>query len=249
MKLVNHILLLCTFVLIGTASFAQVPIIQKVEPLRTFPGDTIVISGSGFHDDKSNLEVWFDNVQGEIVTSSIYGIEVVVPMQARASNIEVINKVSKLSGKSLVKFTPNFNGTSFDVTKFSDETVFTANQELWDLCNCDFDGDGKPDIAASKFTRPQTVFDPPSDLMLLQNTSTPGTLNFTKFDKTNLPVLNLTFPTDNVICGDLQGDGKPELIATRAGSPRNSVHIFKNTGTPGTISFASPISLFMSEWP
>lgn len=247
MKPANHIILICILVLIKTVTWAQVPIIQKIEPLRTFPGDTIVISGNGFHDDKTNLEVWFDNVKGEIVSSSVYGIEVIVPMQARAANIEVINKVSKLSGQSSAKFTPSFGGASFDAANFGGEKLFTANEELWDLCNCDFDGDGKPDIAASKFTRPQTVFDAPTDLMLLQNTSTPGSLNFTKFDKTNLSVLNLTFPTDNVICGDLQGDGKPELIATRAGSPRNSVHIFKNTGSPGVISFADPISLFMSE--
>jgi len=246
MKRINYIVLFC-FILIAKHASAQVPIVQKIEPLRTFPGDTIVISGSGFHDDKTNLEVWFDNVSGEIVKSSIYGIEVIVPFQARACNIEVVNKISRLSGKSLTKFTPNFNGATFSTANFSGEKLFTANEELWDLCDCDFDGDGKPDVAASKFTRPQTVFDPPTDLMLLQNTSTPGNLNFTKLDKSNLSVLNLTFPTDNVICGDLQGDGKPELIATRAGSPRNSVHIFKNTGSPGTISFASPLSLFMSE--
>jgi hypothetical protein len=234
-------------ILFSIEAAAQVPFIQKIEPLSTFPGDTVIISGNGFHDDKANLEVWFDNVEGEIVLSTVYNIKVIVPFQARASNVEVINKLSKLSDKSLDKFIPNYEGVDFSETKFADPLVFTANEELWDLCNCDFDGDSKPDIAATKFTRPGSPFTFPSDLMLLKNTSTPGTLTFTKFDRFNLPALNLTFPSDNVVCGDLNGDGKPELVATRAGSSRNSVHIWKNTSTPGTISFDNQTALFMAN--
>jgi gliding motility-associated-like protein len=234
-------------VLFSVEAAAQVPFIQKVEPLSTFPGDTVIISGNGFHDDKTNLEVWFDNVEGEIVSSTVYNIEVIVPAEARAANVEVINKVSKLSGKSHDKFTPNYEGVDFSETKFGTPLIFTANEELWDLCNCDFDGDSKPDIAATKFTRPGSPFSFPSDLMVLHNTSTPGALSFTKFDKANLAALNLTFPSDNVVCGDLDGDGKPELIATRAGSTRNSVHIWKNNSTPGTIAFANQTALFMAD--
>lgn len=81
-----------------------------------------------------------------------------------------------------------------------------------------------------------------TDIMLLQNNSTPGNLtaaSFQKFDKLNMPVLNLTFGTDHVVCGDLQGDGLPELIVTRAGSTRNSVHIFRNTTVGTTLNFAA----------
>src|SRR5688572_25789106 len=147
-------------------SYGQAPIVQKIDPVATFPNDTLTISGNGFNDDPANLEVWFDNVEGEIIESTVYSIKVVVPMQARASNVEVINKLSKLSGKSDQKFTPNYEGTSFDIAKFANPIVFTANEELWDICNCDFDGDNRSDIASTKFTRTGTVFDFPSDLVV-----------------------------------------------------------------------------------
>ena len=45
--------------------------------------------------------------------------------------------------------------------------------------------------------------------------------------------------------GDLQGDGYPELIVTRAGSTRNSVHIFRNTTVGTTLNFAVVPPLLM----
>jgi gliding motility-associated-like protein len=84
--------------------------------------------------------------------------------------------------------------------------------------------------------------------MLLQNNSTPGILtaaSFQQFDKTNMPVLNLTFGSDHVVCGDLQGDGYPELVVSRAGSTRNSIHIFRNTTVGTTLNLAPPLQLLL----
>jgi gliding motility-associated-like protein len=231
-------------------AYAQAPVIQKIEPESTFVNDTIVISGNGFNSDPAKLEVWFASVKGTIISSSDFSIQVVVPPSALLAPVEVINLESRLSGKSVRKFTPSFSEAPFDNTKFSSPLNFTSNEEFWDICTCDLNSDGKPDIATTKFKR-TSPFVTPTDIMVLQNNTTAGTgaapnaLAFTKLDKTNLPVLNLTFPTDNIVCGDLQGDGKPELVVTRAGSPRNSIHIFKNTST-ASINFATPvINLFM----
>ncbi|HEY8937967.1 MAG TPA: FG-GAP-like repeat-containing protein, partial [Cyclobacteriaceae bacterium] len=218
------------------AIYAQVPQIQKVELINTYPGNRVLISGSGFTSTSAQLQVWFGSVKGTIATSSDYAIEVDVPAQAKLAEVEVINLTSHLSAKSRLKFMPSFGGEPFDGTKFTAPLSFTSTQELWDLFACDLNNDSKPDIISTKFNSPAT------DLMILQNTSTPGTLAFTKLDKTNLPVLDLTFPADNVICDDLQGDGKPDLIVTRSGSPRNSIHILVNTSS-GTISFAAPVTL------
>src|SRR5690349_13612408 len=135
---------------------------------------------------------------------------------------------------------PSFSGEPFDPSKVVLAQTVPSTQELWDLCSCDLNNDSKPDIISTRFVSPATV------LVILQNSSTPGAINFSKLDKTTLPVLDLSFPTDNVVCGDLQGDGKPDLVVTRSGSPRNSLVILTNT-SGGSISFAAPITLTLDN--
>jgi gliding motility-associated-like protein len=228
---------------VATKSYAQVPVIQNIEPLTAFPNDTIVISGTGFSNVPANLQVWFDAVKGEIIESSDFSIVVVVPPEARFAPIEVINLSTKFSGKSRQKFTPAFPVSPFSSANFTSGYSLTSSDELWDFCTCDLNNDGKPEIATTKIKR-SSPFGTPSDIMVLQNTGSPGSMSFTKWDKTNLPVLQGNFPTDNIVCGDLQGDGKPEMIVTRSGDNRNSIHIFRNTTTTA-ISFATPVNLFM----
>jgi gliding motility-associated-like protein len=230
-------LLFFLLVVVAFQSYSQVPVIQKFEPTNTFPLDTILISGAGFDATKTNLEVWFNAVEGEIISSTVSSIEVVVPMEARASNIEVIHKTSRLSGKSIEKFIPTFEGSNtFAVSNFVNEKTIEVSEELWDLCTCDFDGDGRPDVATSKFE--PSPFPTPTNVSVTRNTSSPGAINFD-------PFINLTtnFPTDNIICGDLQGDGLPEMIATRAGQNKYTLHVWKNQSTVGNISFAANITL------
>lgn len=228
-------------VIIGTSNliFGQAPVIQNIEPLNAAPNDTIVITGSGFNNTPSNLDVWFGPLKGTVISSSEFAVEVKVPPQATLSTLEVVNRITNLSAKSPLKFMPSLQTETFNASGFAAPVMYTASEELWDLCSCDLNADGKPDLAATKFTTTPSSFIASTDIMLLQNNSTPGNLtaaSFQKFDKTNLPVLNLTFGTDHIVCGDLQGDGYPELVVSRAGSTRNSIHIFRNTTVGTTLS-------------
>lgn len=231
-------LLMCSLVV--STALAQTPVIQTIELLKTYPVNTLSISGSGFSNNPALLQVWFGQVQGNIQQSSGTSIEVVVPPQASLNNVEVINLSSRLLAKSTPKFMPGFGGTPFDPAKFTTPLSFASTDELWDLCTCDLNGDNKPEVVSTKY------YAPASDFMIIQNQSTPGNLAFTKLDKTNLPSLDLTFPSDNVTCGDLQGDGKADLVVTRGGSPRNSIHILQNTSA-GSINFAAPVALYLDN--
>lgn len=238
------------FFVVGVLSLAhaQVPAIQNIAPVSTHSNDTLVITGSGF-GAAATMEVWFGTVKGTIVTSTEFSIEVKVPAQARLANVEVINLTSRFSAKSDLKFMPSLKTEPFSVSKFETPLSFTAQQELWDLCVCDLNTDGKPDIASTKFARPNSPYTSSQDLMVLQNTSSgPGNLSFNKLDKNNLTTLNLTFASDNIVCGDLNGDGKPELVVSRGSDPRNSIHILRNIGTGGagsSIAFAAATTLLL----
>ncbi len=93
----------------------------------------------------------------------------------------------------------------------------------------DLDGDGKPDIATANAKDPNT-----GTISLFRNTSTTGNIAFAnKIDKT-------TEPGATSICmSDIDGDGKPDIAVTNAGTP--IVSVFRNTGTIGTISLDTKI--------
>jgi len=213
-------------VIVCISGFAQTPVINSIVPVATYPGNKILISGSGFSSNPAQLRVWFDGVQGSIVSSSTLSIEVNMPPQARLGNVEVLNTVSGLSGKSSLKAVPTFGGGDFDVTAVTAPLSFASGDEVFDVCSCDLDGDGKPDLAGSKGGVA-------TDILLLRNTSTLGSLSFAS------TTVAVTAPTFNLACGDLDGDGKPDLVASRGGATRNEVFILRNTSSVGSISFAA----------
>ena len=92
----------------------------------------------------------------------------------------------------------------------------------------DIDGDGLPDLVVTNNVS--------STVSVYRNTSTPGRISL---------AARVEFATGNapwsVAIGDLNDDGKPELAVTNFLS--NTVSVFKNTGTTGTIAFAPKTDL------
>lgn len=220
------------------STFAQRPIISSAEPLAGYPLNTILIKGSGFSSNTNDLQVWFDQVKGTVVSSTDNFIEVNVPPQARLHNVEVLHLVSKLSSKSPLKFMPVFSGEGFATSKLAPPLSFTSAAAVFDICACDLTNDNKPELIGTKFENIAT------DLMVLHNQSTPGNLSFNKFDKSNLASLNINAPTGHVTCGDLNGDGKPEVVASRSGTTANSIFVLRNV-SGATPDFAAPVELFL----
>ena len=104
--------LLIMLLLAFGGTYAQIPVIQKIEPQVSFPKSRIVITGSGFSATPAQLQVWFDQVRGTIIASSEFSIEVEVPAEARLSNVTVVNLVSRLSANSKLKIKNCFGAGS-----------------------------------------------------------------------------------------------------------------------------------------
>ncbi|MBK8601102.1 MAG: VCBS repeat-containing protein [Flavobacterium sp.] len=88
----------------------------------------------------------------------------------------------------------------------------------------DLDGDGKLDLALANWSS--------NTVSVLRNTSSLGTVTFA-------PKIDFATGVNppSVAIGDLNSDGKPELVVANYGS--NSVSVFRNTSTLGVLSFAS----------
>ena len=103
----------------------------------------------------------------------------------------------------------------------------------------DWDGDNKLDIAASLLNTTNT-------LSIFTNTSTVGNIGFATRIDNNSPQ-NPYF----VAGGDLNGDGKVDLVTTNAGQNGTAANlsVYRNTSTTGVASFASNVDLALGSWP
>jgi hypothetical protein len=88
----------------------------------------------------------------------------------------------------------------------------------------DLNGDGKPDIiVASGNSGFISVF--------LNTTASPGTISFA--NKIDLPIFG---HADNLVTADLDNDGRADIITSNFSA--NSISVFKNLSTGGTLSLA-----------
>lgn len=118
---------------------------------------------------------------------------------------------------------------------FAAKADFTAGTNPWGITVGDLDGDGKSDLAVT--------IQSPSSVVAFRNLSTSGSFSFAP---------TVSFATgagpSSVAIGDLDGDGKPDLVTGNYGSG-NAISLLRNTGSSGTISFASKVDLTSGSGP
>lgn len=136
----------------------------------------------------------------------------------------------------------NLTLSAFRNTSASGAMTFAPRQDFWlrtdnigggvvngvqSLSVADFNGDGKLDLATADFSNALAI--------ILLNRSVPGFISFTtNFD------LGVGSSVHGVAAGDLDGDGKPELLISY--DTPGTVDIYRNTSVAGSLSFAPKVN-------
>jgi len=224
-------LLLILSLLVYNFVYAQAPAIYSIEQKSSSVNQIISIAGKNFGNNANGLKVFFGAAKGKVISANDNLIKARVPAGATYGKISVTNVSTQLTGYSALPFYTSFDGNTFNATHLSNQIDVKEEDELFDLCACDFDGDGLVDIGTTnnsnlaKFT----------SITLYKNNSTPTAISFqTVFGSE----FNVNRETRNITCGDLNGDGKAELIISQGGNAAERIYILKNISTgPGVFKF------------
>ena len=200
----------------SVAVVAQVPQVQSIDRAFANPSQVVSITGTNFGTNPSQLAVYFGGVKGVINTTTDQLLEVQTPFGTSFSKISVFNTASGRGSSSEESFFLDFGGTHpFSSSNLKTQADFAADPGLYDHCLCDFDGDYKLDVATANSNSNNVTF--------LKNGSTVGNLSFTKISS------SVGTGTIHVQCGDLNGDGLPDLIASETNGGTH-LYVFKNLG-------------------
>jgi hypothetical protein len=119
------------------------------------------------------------------------------------------------------------NVSSTGNINFSSRTEFTTATQPASILIAEIDGDGKPDICVTNFGS--------NNVSVFRNSATSGVIGSTSFaGRQDFSTGTAPF---YMTCGDIDGDGKIDLITPNFSS--GSVSVLRNTSTAGTVNFAS----------
>ena len=224
-------LIILTVLSFITTIAIKAQIVKSIIPSSGPVGAQVIISGSSFNTVNSANVVYFGAVMASVVSATDTSLTVIVPSGATYQPVTVINTATNLSATSANPFNVTYNGgvgQNISAASFGTKANFTSGVNPADIVAvADIDGDGKPDmVVVNRLTNTFSVF---------RNTSTVGTISTASF------AAKVDFATDStpsaIAFGDLDGDGKLDIVITNMFLNRISVYL--NTATAGSITTSS----------
>jgi hypothetical protein len=211
--------------------FNAPPVISSFSPSSGAPGTQVTITGTGFNTTAANNLVFFGAVKANVNAATATSLTVTVPIGATYDFITELNTGTTLMASSAQQFMPVFTPQNPSLI-FAPKVDLVAAGDPLTVAIGDLDGDGKPDMAVTNLSA--------NKVSVYRNIAANGSINASSF------AAPVDFSTGvapfGLAIGDIDMDGKPEIIVANSGSATMSV--FHNIATSGSItssSFASKV--------
>jgi hypothetical protein len=236
-------------VVLNSVTLQNPPRVTSFSPASGVPGTTVTITGNNFNSAPAQNKVFFGAVAASVTSATASQLVVTLPPGATYAPVTVVNLGTGLQGSSTLSFNPLFNNNNDNGGRIMPasftrgyQTILQSGTESTNsfgiMDKGDFDGDGKIDLITTE-TGAAKIF-------VYRNLGASGPVSTASFAAAQtLPALT-SVPGGSpslaeLIVADIDSDGKPDVAASVSGASSGYYAVYRNTSTPGTISFANPL--------
>lgn len=207
----------------------EAPLVFSYFPANGAVGSSVTITGLNFAAIPTSNKVFFGATHAQVTSATKNQLVVTVPAGATFQPISVTNLSLFFTGYANIPFSVTFGpegGQPLTNSSFGPNVNIGSNSIPSSIAISDLDGDGKPDLIVTNQGS--------NKISVYRNISISGSITSGSF----AAKIDFTTPTGplKVIIADIDGDGRPDMIVANS---NNSLSVFKNVSTPGSITTAS----------